>query len=398
MRYGKLITALAMVAIVGFAACKKTDDTASTTPASNNPGTYTGDILVQNPNLPSTPYNYANPSLPNYLQTPPIQGQDNTPANNQITDAGATLGRVLFYDKNLSYNNTTSCASCHLQTNGFSDVSTLSKGFAGGNTGRNSMGLINARYYPGGKFFWDERASSAEDQALKPIQDHVEMGMNLDSLINKLNSIGYYPALFQNAFGDKTINSEKVAKALAQFVRSIVSYQSKYDIGRANFPANAPPPQLGDFANFTVQENRGKAIFFGPDGGCTPCHGTETFTAKQIENNGLELVTVDSGVGRITGNRADVGKFKVPSLKNIELTAPYMHDGRFATLEEVVEHYSTGVMANPNLSPPLRVGNTPNGQPHNLNLSAEDKAALVAFLKTLTDNTIAGEAKYSSPF
>jgi cytochrome c peroxidase len=224
------------------------------------------------------------------------------------------------------------------------------------------------------------------------------MGMNLDTLVNKLNSISYYPALFQSAFGSKTITSEKISKALAQFVRSIVSYNSKYDVGRANFAANVPPQQLGDFTNFTAQENRGKTIFFGPDGGCAPCHGTETFTAKQIENNGLELVTVDSGVGRITGNRADVGKFKVPSLKNIELTAPYMHDGRFATLEEVVEHYSTGVMANPNLSPPLRVGNTPNGQPHNLNLSTKDKAALVAFLKTLTDNTIAGEAKYSSPF
>lgn len=397
MRYGKLTTALAIAAIVGFAACKKTDD-ATTTPTNNNPGTYTGAILVQTPNLPSSPYNYANPSLPNYLQTPPISGQDNTPASNQITDAGATLGRVLFYDKNLSYNNTTACASCHLQTSGFSDVTVLSKGFAGGNTGRNSMSLINVRYYPGGKFFWDERASTAEDQALKPIQDHIEMGMNLDTLLNKLNRISYYPALFENAFGNKTITSEKVSKALAQFVRSIVSYNAKYDVGRANFPANLAPAQLGDFANFTAQENRGKAIFFGTDGGCAACHGTETFTAKQIENNGLELVTVDSGVGRITGNRADVGKFKVPSLKNIELTAPYMHDGRFATLEEVVEHYSTGVKDNPNLSPPLRVGNTPNGQPHNLNLSTDDKAALVAFLKTLTDNTIAGEAKYSSPF
>lgn len=321
MRTGKIIMLCMATVLFAISACKKENDP-GTTPDDSGNNTYTGDILKQTPNLPSTPFNYANISLPNYLQTPPVAGQDNTPANNPITDAGATLGRVLFYDKNLSYNNTTACASCHIQANGFSDPLTFSKGFLGGNTGRHSMSLVNARYYPGGRFFWDERAATAEAQALMPIQDHVEMGMHLDTLINKLKRISYYPGLFEKAFGDKTINRDKVSKALAQFIRSIISVNSKYDAGRAGFPANLPPAQLPDFPNFTTEENRGKTIFFGPMGGCAPCHGTETFSARQAENNGLDLVVTDSGVGRATGNPADIGKFKVPSLKSIELTAP----------------------------------------------------------------------------
>lgn len=397
MKSRRVLAAMALSLTVAYSACKKDDKTTPPADSGNTGGnTYTGDILVQTPNLPAALFNYANISLPNYLNVPPAVGQDNTPPANPITNAGATLGRVLFYDKNLSYNNKVACASCHLQASGFSDNVKLSIGFEGGNTGRNSMGLINARYYPNGKFFWDERAATAEIQALMPIQDHVEMGMHLDTLINKLNRISYYPALFQNAFGDKTITSDRVSKAIAQFVRSIVSFNSRYDDGRAAFPANTAQAQLPDFSNFTNQENRGKTLFFGV-AGCAPCHGTETFTARLAENNGLDLTTVDSGVGRITRNPADVSKFKVPSLRNIELTGPYMRDGRFATLEEVVEHYNSGVQAHPTLSPPLRVGG-PNGQPRRLNLTAQDKAALVAFLKTLTDNTIAAEEKYSNPF
>lgn len=395
MKHRRILTVLlaATFAVIG---CKK--DEGNTATPGDNTNVYTGDILKQTPNLPSTPYNYANITLPAYLLTPPVNGQDNTPVNNAITNAGATLGRVLFYDNNLSYNNTTACASCHLQTHGFSDVQVVSKGFMGGNTGRNSMSLVNARYYPGLKFFWDERAASLEAQTLMPIQDHVEMGMNLDTLVNKLSRVSYYPALFQAAYGDKTITSDKISKALAQFVRSIVSFNSKYDAGRANFPANQPPPQLPDFPNFTTEENRGKSIFFSPQGGCAACHGTETFTARQAENNGLDLVYTDSGVGRTTKNAADIGRFKVPSLRNVELTAPYMHDGRFTTLEQVITHYNTGVQPTANLSAPLRVQNQPNGQPKKLNLSPSDQAALVAFLKTLTDNTIATDIKYSDPF
>lgn len=346
-------------------------------------------------NLPSTPFNYSNIALPAYLNTPPIQAQVNTTATNPITDNGATLGRVLFYDKSLSINNTIACASCHKQASGFADTEVKSKGFNGGLTGRNSMSLIDARFYPNGRFFWDQRATTLEEQTLTPIQDLVEMGMTLPQLESKLRTLAYYPTLFQKAFGDTAINSGRISSALAQFVRSIVSYQSKYDAGRAAFPVGNPPPPDAPFANFTPQENRGKEIFLSPIGGCAPCHGSETFTAPQEKNNGIDMATTDRGFGAVTNDINLDATFKSTSLRNVELTAPYMHDGRFQTLEEVVEHYSSGVKNHPNLSPQLRL---PNGQPRLANLSAQDKAALVAFLKTLTDPTIATEVKYSNPF
>ncbi len=346
-------------------------------------------------NLPATAFNYANPVLPAYLSGPNIAGQLNTPANNAITDNGATLGRVIFFDKTVSLNNAVSCASCHKQADAFSDVVKLSSGFQGGFTGRNSMSLINAAYYPNGKFFWDERAATLEIQTLTPIQDHTEMGMTLDTLVKRFSATSHYPVLFEKAFGDKNITSDRISKALSQYVRSIISYQSKYDTGRAAFPPNQNPGAV-NFANYTTEENRGKEIFFNPTlSSCAACHGTETFTAVKPENNGLDLVTTDFGVGAITSNPANNGQFKVTSLRNVALTAPYMHDGRFTTLEQVVEHYSTGIKANPNLSPQLR---NPNGTPRLLNLSASDKAALVAFLKTLTDTKVTTDVKYSNPF
>jgi cytochrome c peroxidase len=322
-----------------------------------------------------------------------VNGQNNTPANNAITNHGATLGRVLFYDVNLSANNTKSCASCHRQANAFSDPTAFSTGFQGGLTARNSMSLLNARYYPNGRFFWDERASSAEAQASRPIVHPVEMGMTMPALVTKLQHISYYPQLFQNAYGTSTIDSARVVRALAQFVRSIVSYRTKYDTGRNAFPANQNPANV-NFTNFTAQENQGKQIFFGV-GRCATCHGTETFTSPGAKNNGLDLVYADNGVGAITGNPAQNGQFKSPSLRGIQSSGPYMHDGRFTTLAQVVEHYNSGVKAHPNLSVELR---NPNGTPRLLNLTAAQKASLVAFLNTLTDTGIAGDVKYSNPF
>lgn len=257
------------------------------------------------------------------------------------------------------------------------------------------MGLTDAKYYPNGNFFWDQRAAALEIQTLTPIQDHVEMGMTLTGLETKLKTLAYYPSLFTKAFGDATITSNRVSLALSQFVRSIVSFQSKYDAGRQTFSAPGPPLPNAPFPNFTAEENRGKDIFLSAQGGCAACHGSETFTAPQEKNNGLDLATVDRGFGAVTSNTANDALFKVTSLRNVELTAPYMHDGRFATLEQVVEHYSTGVKNHPNLSPQLKL---PNGQPRLLNLTPQDKAALVAFLKTLTDVTITTEVKYSNPF
>ena len=353
------------------------------------------DVVAKYLTLPATPFNYANPSLPAYLSGPPVQGQINTPADNQITDMGATLGRVLFYDKTLSKNRTISCASCHKQENAFSDFAALSKGFDGGSTRRNSMSLIDAKYYPIGRFFWDQRAATLEQQVLMPIQDLVEMGITLDILVKRVQDQPYYPTLFTKAFGNNTINSNTISKALSQFVRSIISYQSKYDQGRQTLTIAPPPPPNAVFPNFTAAENRGKEIFLSPVGGCAPCHGSETFTAPEAKNNGLDATVTDRGFGTVTGNAADDGLFKVTSLRNVELTAPYMHDGRFTTLEQVIEHYSTGVKNHPNLSPQLRL---PNGQPRLLNISVADKAALVAFLKTLTDRNVTTDVKYSNPF
>jgi cytochrome c peroxidase len=346
-------------------------------------------------NLPATAFSYANQPLPNFLLTPLITGQDNTPAANPVTDWGATLGRVLFYDKILSINNTISCASCHKQNLGFSDDQVLSKGFAGGFTGRNSMSLINARYYPNGRFFWDERAATLEIQTLTPVQDHVEMGMNLDTLVARLKTKSHYPALFQKAFNSQSITSDKVAKALAQFVRSIISYRSKFDAGRATINPGQQNPVQAPYPNFTAQENEGKQLFFSQLTACAGCHGTETFTAPGPHNNGLENPAVDRGVGAISNLPLQNGEFKVPTLKNIELTAPYMHDGRFTTLQQVVEHYNSGLQPHPNLAPQLR---NPDGTPKRMNLTADQKAALVAFLKTLTDAAIGTDEKFSSPF
>ncbi|MFZ9388114.1 MAG: cytochrome-c peroxidase [Chitinophagaceae bacterium] len=384
-----IITGISLLAIL--IACNKNSGTVTPTPSPNPPVDPVASVL----NLPSSPFNYSNIALPPYLNAPNIIGQINTPGNNPITDNGATLGRVLFYDKNLSLNNTISCASCHKQANGFSDPAAKSTGFNGGLTGRNSMSLIDAVYYPNGRFFWDQRAPTLENQVLTPVQDLVEMGMTLPALVTKLKNLAYYPPLFKNAFGDTVVTSGRIAAALSQFVRSIVSYQSKYDAGRNTFPPVPAPPPNAPFPNFTAQENRGKEIFLSPQGGCAPCHGSETFTAPEEKNNGLDMSTTDRGFGAVINNTNLDATFKVTTLRNVELTAPYMHDGRFATLEQVVEHYSSGVKNHPNLSPQLRL---PNGLPRLANLTAQDKAALVAFLKTLTDNTLSSEVKYSNPF
>ena len=165
-------------------------------------------------NLPGEFYNYANPDLPNHFTTGQVAQIDNTPGNNPVTNAGATLGRVLFYDVSLSANDTKSCASCHIQANGFSDPERLSEGFEGGETGRNSMGLANARYYDNGRFFWDERANSLEDQVLMPIQDEVEMGLTLNELVSKIQSLDYYQPLFSDAFGDTNVTTERISRSL----------------------------------------------------------------------------------------------------------------------------------------------------------------------------------------
>ncbi len=383
---------LVLFTSVSIIACNKNDQTIvnPTVVTTENP------IISAALNLPAVPFDYVNLNLAAYFfvnagggAPTSVNGIDNTPQSNPITNNGATLGRVLFYDKNLSVNKTISCASCHNASFGFSDTAILSKGFAGGKTGRHSMSLINAKFYQRGRFFWDERAATLEEQVLMPFQDQTEMGMTIPTLLQRVREQAFYAPLMQNAFGDTVISSNRISLALAQFVRSIVSSTSKYDVGRAQ--TNNP---VANFTNFTAEENEGKRIFINPvqngGAGCFGCHTTEAFVSANNgpRNNGLDLNTNDdNGAGR--------GAFKTHTLRNIELTAPYMHDGRFKTLEQVVEHYNSGVKAHPNLDNALR---QPNGSPIQLNLTNAQKAALIAFMKTLTDPTIATNTKWSNPF
>jgi len=337
--------------------------------------------------LPQTPYPYADVDLPAHFKSAAALRFDNTPRDNPVTDAGATLGRVLFYDTRLSANNTVACGSCHKQELSFTVAERFPAGFEGKRVDRNSMGLVNIRYYPRGRFFWDERAATLEEQALMPIVNKIEMGNDLDRVVALLTKTDPYPELFRKAFGASEITKERVGKALAQWLRSLVSYQSKYDEGM-----NQVLTVREDFPNFTAEENRGKRLFLAR---CASCHmpngQSAHFIMNRPRNNGLDsdVVHTDGGVGDITLRRGDVGTFKSPSLRNVEFTAPYMHDGRLESLEKVVEHYSKEIKQHPNLGGQLR---------RRLNFSDGEKAALVAFMKTLSDRKFITDPKFSDPF
>ncbi|MFP9116588.1 cytochrome-c peroxidase [Flavobacterium sp. RNTU_13] len=355
-------------------------------------------------NLPEQPYNYSNIQLPAYFNTndggllpSAVTGIDNTPQDNPITDDGATLGRVLFYDRNLSLNRSTACASCHRPEAAFADSSPFSSGLYGGKTKRNSISLINSRFYKRGRFFYDERASSLEAQVLMPMLDHTEMDMTADLVLQRVREQDYYADLFVKAFGSGTVSSERIASALSQFIRSIVSFKSKYDEGRAQVSRMVDP-----FPNFSVQENRGKELFLKSyaDGGvsCYACHTTEGFVAPPMGmgNNGLDALSVnDLGAYSFYGNESLKGAFKIPTLRNIVHSAPYMHDGRFRTLRQVIEFYNNGVQPHPNLSPLLK---GVDGLPRKLNLSENDIQALIAFLYTLNDTSLQSDPRWLDPF
>lgn len=353
---------------------------------------YPGVTAALTINLGAALPNYAAPTWPVHYDAA-VRAQTNAPADNPVTDAGATLGRVLFHDRKLSINDNISCASCHQQSNGFTDAARFSAGFnTVDRTTAHSMRLANARF-SAPAMFWDRRAATLESQTTQPIQNDVEMGFDaahggINALITKMNGLRYYPELFRFVFGDTVITESRIQRAIAQYVRSTVSTDSRFD--RAF--AAVFNPALGDrglsigFPAFTPEENRGKTLFVtAPNqggGGCVACHVVPTFALPAaVRSNGL-----DAGETRV---------FKSPSLKSVAVTGPYMHDGRFATLEQVVEHYVSGVQPGPALDNRLRL---PNGQPLRLALSASDKAALVAFMRTLTDSALAGDTRFSSPF
>ena len=390
MNSKKILIGMGLLATL--VACGGGSSTTSSTNAANAIATPAGVSAFTTLNFNALA-NYAAPVLPAYYDAT-VSVLDNTPANNAISDKVATLGRVLFYDKGLSINNTISCSSCHQQANGFDDTERFSTGFSGvAFATAHAMRLGNVRYYQPGSMFWDKRAASVEAQASQPIQHPIEMGFTaaaggIPALITKLNASAYYPDLFSFAFGDATITEARIQQALAQFERAMTSSSSRWDTAYAQvFNANANNLGLGTtLPGFTTQEDRGRQLFIaGPNNGgagCAACHQPPTFAlAANSKSNGL-----DAG---------ETVVFKAPSLKNVGLSKAFMHDGRFATLEEVVEHYNSGVKLGPALDTNRLA---PNGVPLRLNLSADDKAALVAFMKTLTDTSLTTDAKFSDPF
>src|SRR5882724_106147 len=300
--------------------------------------------------------------------------QPDLPRDNPLTGEGVALGGKLFFDRRLSANDSESCATCHNPHLAFSQPRRFSRGVDGDIGTRNAMPLENLAWKS--SFFWDGRAATLREQVLQPIQNPIEMHESLTSLVAKISADKDYPRLFQNAFGSPEISSDKIAHALEQFLLVQVSFNSKFD------------RVMNGTEKFSDDEQRGFVLFnteydpyhgqYGAD--CFHCHGGPLFQSQNFANNGLDSAFRDLGRYKVTKRPGDEGKFSVPSLRNVAVTAPYMHDGRFQTLEEVVEHYCTGMKRSATLDPNL--AKHPDG---GVPLSAEDKRALAAFLKTLTD-------------
>jgi cytochrome c peroxidase len=338
------------------------------------------------PKLPS--------SAPDYSITMPASVLDNTPVGNEITNDGAQLGRVLFYDKALSINNSTACGSCHAQSAGFADAAAKSVGFEGNHTSRNSMSIVNASNER--SYFWDGRTESLEQMVLQPVRHQVEMGIEkMDILPAKLTRIDYYKPLFKQAFGSEEITKDRIGAALAQFIRSMSSYRAPAD------DANVANTWGSDMNNvLQPNERRGSSLFFNK-ANCASCHIGTNFRGNNdhdVANTGLDIVPTDNGIMDVSANPADKGAFRVPSLRNIALTGPYMHDGRFATLRDVVKFYNNGVQKTPNLDVRLTNSWSTGGEPRQLNLSDDEIDDLVAFLGALTDKHVVNDPKFADPF
>lgn len=344
-------------------------------------------LASSDPVLPEQPYDYVGDiaGIPSNMLVIPLNVLNAEPSYNPTTNWGVTLGRVLFYDKELSANKTISCASCHHQENAFADTGAFSTGFLGGHTGRGAMAIINMRFSR--TFFWDLRASGLENQVIMPLENALEMGMDTSLLVSRVVSLSYYPPLFEKAFGTRVVTAQRIRYALAQWVRALVSYRSRYDEGLTN-----------GFANFTQIETDGMNYYFSGQFSCNHCHSTQNFYERDARNNGLDSVFTDTGVEGISGDANDVGRFRTPTLRNIALTAPYMHDGRFRTLDQVIEHYNSGIKPSATLDDRLTTNMTIGGPPRQMNMTAYEKQALVAFLGTLTDQSFISDPKFSDPF
>ena len=313
------------------------------------------------------PYNLEIPQLFSEKLIAPI-----IPANNPLTVEGVLLGKKLFTDKILSGNQTQSCAHCHRLQEAFSHSVQFSEGETGALGNRNSMPLFNLAWNFDERFTWDGKEQTLENQAFEPVSNPIEMNANWKQIEIKLNNHDKYPDLFFKAFGTSKIDSNLVVKAIAQFERTLISGNSKFD----KF-------LLGEIALSPEEENGYNVFMDEAKGDCFHCHGSNNnplWTDNQFHNNGLDAVFSDLGLGAITGDPADNGKFKTPSLRNLTYTAPYMHDGRFTTLDQVIDHYSEGLKPSSTIDPLMKKVNQGG-----VNLTSEDKANLKAFLLTLSD-------------
>lgn len=334
-------------------------------------------------------------TLPSGVSIPTV------PSDNPMTLEGIELGRKLFYDVRLSGNNTMACASCHGQEFGFTDKNlAFSKGIDNIAGNRNSMPIFNLAWDK--KFFWDGGSPNLETQVIGPLTSTIEMHSNFKDVIFKLNIDPFYKKQFFKAFGTDSITSSLIQKSIAQFERSIISYNSLFDNTyktqaiREYYLQNPKTRLDSGFQIFAIEDPNNQKPGFHP-GHCWHCHGsspsTRSFTDFAFHNNGLEQVSVDSGRMRITYNALDRGYFKTPSLRNLAFTAPYMHDGRFKNLDEVIDHYDAHVQINPNSDPFAKIDFS---KP--LNLTPRDKENLKIFLLSLTDSSLITNAAYKSPF
>lgn len=316
-------------------------------------------------------------SLPAFVNT--YLGAMPIPSDNPLTEEGIALGRRLFYDKRLSNDNTMSCATCHLQEHAFDDPRRFSEGTNGALGNRNAMSIQNLSW--ANAMFWDGRRETLEQQAHDPVTNPIEMRNTWTTVESRLRSDANYPQLFYEAFGTADIDSNLVVKAIAQFERTLVSFHSPFDDYYFNGNTNA----------LTEQQIRGKDIYFGK-GHCNDCHSDVLLTDNQFRNNGLDNVLTDIGMGKPTQNPDNNGKFKVPTLRNIALTAPYMHDGRFPDLQAVVDFYSHGIQPN---SPNIDEHVAPFGNGFAFNPA--EKADLIAFLQSFTDTSFINNPNFSNP-
>ena len=335
------------------------------------------------------------------FSVPFVYGHFRVPEDNPLTEEGVRLGRMLFYDPRLSGNNTVSCSTCHLQHLAFTDGKVRAVGVSGKPLAFNSMTLANLLWGPQ-HFFWNGRTDSLEQQALIPIQSPDEMNQDLDELMDELSRDDTYPALFRQAYG--RVSPENTAKAIASFERTLVSTDSRYDkFLRGEIKLNS-------------NEERGRKLFMAhPDvkvslrgGNCIDCHSqflTSGFKALYdgFSNNGLDgEASMQPGLQEVTGEASDRGKFKVPTLRNIALTAPYMHDGRFSSLEQVLDHYNEGIHVSSTLSPLILEADNRSASDvptaASLHLSEEEKRAVIAFLHALTDEHFINDEQFSNPF